>query len=122
MALQPDACPYRRARCHRYGMPLGKTSAVPWFSSMITRILLTPRAAAAALMAGDETAAAAEPGAELGAVGPVGPALQPAARQPTSPPPISRAYTRPRRRFPGMPNVGVAVSEDASVISPTRPR
>src|SRR6516225_7816804 len=63
---------------------------------MITRILLTPRAAGA-WVAGDETAGAAgdetvgAAGAELGAAGPPAPAPQPAARQPTSPPPISRA-------------------------------
>src|SRR5215470_8201520 len=62
---------------------------------MITRILLTP-AAAAARVTGDDAVGAAEAGAGLDAVGPGRPALQPATRQPAtrqpaSPPPISRA-------------------------------
>src|SRR5215470_4759133 len=94
MALQSDAYPYRRARFHRYGMPLGKTSGVLWFSSMITRILLTPAGTGAARVAGEEAAGAVGAGAELDTVVPGGPALQPTARQPTSPPPISRVSRR----------------------------
>src|SRR6266516_1205027 len=105
MASQRVACAYRRASCHRYGMPSGKTWSVLWFSSMITRILLTPpRPAAEARddggLAAAEPAAVAE--ADAGAVlvpCPDGapPAPQPAARQPTSPAPISRASRRARR-------------------------
>jgi len=70
-------------------MPRGKTSPVLWFSSMITRILLTPPPAVAA---GDGE----PPGAEADAGGPDGaaPVPQPAARQLTSPAPISRATLR----------------------------
>src|SRR6266576_415625 len=99
MASQRVACPYRRASCHRYGMPSGKTWSVLWFSSMITRILLTPPRPAAEAR-DDGGPAAAEPAAvaeaDAGAVlvpcpDGVPPAPQPAARQPTSPAPISRA-------------------------------
>src|SRR5256886_7140186 len=57
---------------------------------MITRILLTPPAATAACVAGDDAAGAVGTGAGLDAVRPGGAALQPAARQPASTPPISR--------------------------------
>src|SRR5499426_3479563 len=86
-------------------MPLGKTSGVPWFSSMITRILLTPVAAAVGV-AGDDAAGAAETGAELGAGGPAAPAPQPAARQPISPPPIRRASGRMAVRLAGIGSGG----------------
>src|SRR5690349_4024694 len=110
MALQSDAYPYRRARCHRYGMPRGKTSAVPWFSSMITRILLTP-AGTAGCVAGDDTAGAAETGAGPDAVEAGGAAPQPAARQPASPPPISRASRRM--------GIGLAGTAQASLTAET---
>src|SRR5205823_1581866 len=100
MALQSDAYPYRRARCHRYGMPPGKTSAGPWFSSMITRILLTP-GAAAARVAAEEAAGAAGAGAELDPVGAGGPAPQAAARQPASTAPTGRASRRMKVRLAG---------------------
>src|SRR6266513_960378 len=120
MALQSDAYPYRRARCHRYGIPLGKTSAVPWFSSMITRILVTPPGATAACVVGEEAAGAAEAGAELDTVGLGGPALQPAARQPTSPPPISRASRRMGVRQAGMVQASLTTETTSSRWGRTR--
>src|SRR5215831_10207106 len=120
MALQSDAYPYRRARCHRYGIPPGKTSAGPWFSSMITRILLTPRGAAAARVAGEEAAGAAGAGAELGTVGPGGPAPQPAARHPTSPPPISRASRRIGDSVVGMVQASLTAETTSSRPGRTR--
>src|SRR5438876_9854582 len=102
MASQRVACPYRRASCHRYGMPSGKTWSVLWFSSMITRILLTPPRPAAEAR-DDGGPAAAEPAAvaeaDAGAVlvpcpDGVPPVPQPAAGQPTSPAPVSRAGRR----------------------------
>jgi hypothetical protein len=41
MALQAVARPKRRASFHRYGIPDGNTCPTLWFSSMITRILVT---------------------------------------------------------------------------------
>src|SRR5215468_12746010 len=120
MALQPDAYPYRRARCHRYGMPLGKTSAVPWFSSMITRILLTPPTATGACVAGDDAAGAVGTGAGLDAVGPGGPALQPAARQPASTPPVSRASRRRGIRLAGTVQASLTAETTSSRSGRTR--
>src|SRR2546423_6481211 len=115
MASQRVACPYRWASCHRYGMPAGKTWSVLWFSSMITRILRTPPRRAAEAR-DDGGPAAAEPAAvaeaDAGAVlvpcpDGVPPAPQPAARQPTSPAPISRASRRaPRAARHGCPPGG----------------
>src|SRR5215467_5996410 len=120
MALQSDAYPYRRARCHRYGIPPGKTSAVPWFSSMITRILLTPPDAAAARVAGEEAVGAAETGAGLDAVGPGGPAPQPATRQPASTAPISRASRRMGIRLAGTAQASLTAETTASRSGRTR--
>src|SRR6266487_928450 len=103
MAAQRVACPYRRASCHRYGMPSGKTWSVLWFSSMIRRILLTPPPAAEARDDGEPAAAdSADAETDAGAVlvpcpDGVAPVPQPPARQPTSPAPISRASRRARR-------------------------
>src|SRR5262249_48596548 len=104
---QAVACPYRRARCHRYGMPWGKTWPVLWFSSMITRILLTRPWPAPE--AGDDgepppaEAAEAETGAgavPVAAPDGAAPAPQPAARQHTSPVPVSRAAQAGLRTHP----------------------
>src|SRR5215471_21797711 len=75
-------------------MPVGKTSPALWFSSMITRILVTAPGAAAwaalGALAGEVAGAAWE---ELAGGGLACPP-QPAASQPTSPAPISRAAPR----------------------------
>ena len=113
MALQSDAYAYRRARCHRYGMPPGKTSAGPWFSSMITRILLTP-GAAAARVAGEGAADAAGAGAELDTVGPGDPAPQAAARQPASTAPIGRASLRRKVRLAGTVQASLTAATTSS--------
>src|SRR5215475_5421256 len=85
---------------------------------MITRILLTPPAGAAACVAGDETVGAA--GAGLGAATPAGPALQPAARQPTSPPPISRASRRRGVRLAGTVQASLTAETTSSRSGRTR--
>src|SRR5262245_32702531 len=107
MALQAVACPYRRASCHRYGMPCGKTWPVLWFSSMITRILVTRPwpAPEAGDDGGPPAAEAADAATDAGAVlvafpEAAAPAPQPAARQPTSPVPISRATQAGLRTHP----------------------
>src|SRR5690348_1253790 len=94
---------------------------------MITRILLTPAAAGAwvagdeaAGAAGDETAGAAGAGAELGAAGPGGPAPQPAARQATSPPPISRASRRMGVRLAGTVQASLTAETTSSRSGRTR--
>jgi hypothetical protein len=74
-------------------MLVGKTSPALWFSSMITRILVTVPGTAAWAAVGEAAGELAGVAWEELAGGWLACPLQPAASQPASPAPISRAAT-----------------------------